>query len=79
MVILRFQEPFGQMPEFDAGLSQSSISYEPKENWIRVEASKISFYGKGEPPEVGIFGKLKASDEQMKLIYQLYFRCSHFR
>ena len=79
VVILRFHEPFAQPPDVDAGLGLSSLSYEPKAAWTRIEATRITVYERGELPEVGISGTLKASDEQMKLMYELYFRCSHFR
>ena len=67
------------MPESEAWLDSSSFTYEPRENWTKIESTRITAYEEAKPPRVRIVGKMHGTNEQMKLLYELYFRCSHFR
>ena len=74
---LHFREPFSE-PEISALAHPSLIAYEPRENWIEVEQAKISRHDHGdETVWVSVKGKVRGTDEQMKLIYDLYFRASY--
>jgi hypothetical protein len=62
-----------------AGLSPSSSINEARANWMKIEPTEISSYIGHEPPRLLVEGSIQGTDEQMKLMYELYFRCSHFR
>jgi len=77
VVQLYFSEPFSE-PEISAFAYPSLIAYEPRENWIAVEQAEISRHDHGdETIWVSVKGKIRGTDEQMKLIYDLYFRASY--
>jgi hypothetical protein len=77
-VQLVFGEPFNEMPSVDAWLNPSSVAYEPRKDWIKVEPTKIIGHEKAEPHRVSISGKIHGTEEQMRLIYEQYFDSSHF-
>jgi hypothetical protein len=77
IIQLHFREPFSE-PEISALVLPSLIAYEPQENWVAVEQAKISPHNHGdETIWVSVKGKVRGADEQMKLIYDLYFRASY--
>jgi hypothetical protein len=88
---------FSKPSTIRAWLYASSLTYEHRNNWIRIENARIVNYPRGNPPQppssgekiiiikagigpyegpprVSIYGELHGTDEQMKLIYDLYFR-----
>jgi hypothetical protein len=79
VVTLYFREPFNLLPKAEAWLNPSSFSYEHRANWTKIESTGVTDYKETAPPRVKIEGKMHGTDEQMKLMYELYFRCSHFR
>lgn len=77
IIQLHFSEPFSE-PEISALAYPSLIAYEPRENWIAVEQAEISPHDHGdETIWVSVKGKVKGADEQMRHIYDLYFRASY--
>ncbi len=77
IIQLHFSEPFSE-PEISALAHPSLIAYERRENWIAVEEAKISRHDHGdETIWVSVKGKVRGADEQMKFIYDLYFRASY--
>ena len=83
-VWLRFSGPLSEPPEIQATLYEDYCAYEPKADWIRVEATKIEEYemlahgGNKEKDEdwdpwMKVTGKISGTEEQMRLIYQAYF------
>lgn len=78
-VALNFPSPFSRPPEIEAWLNPSSFTYEPRTDWIKIETTEIAEYKEAEPPRWAVKGKVSGTDEQMKPIYELYFRPSHFR
>jgi hypothetical protein len=73
------ERSFGQPLEIEAWIDASDSSYEPKADWIKIESAEIARFEEAKPPKVRIRGRVNGTDEQMKLIYELYFRISHFR
>jgi hypothetical protein len=75
---------FLKRPQISAFLDSSSVSYEPRANWTRADASRITRHEeeKINPPLIqtrtDVFGNLSCTDEQMKQIYGVYFKASHF-
>jgi hypothetical protein len=66
------------MPETNSWLRPSELTYEPRENWTKIDSTQITAYEDQEPPRIAIWGRMHGIDEQMKRLYELYFRCSHF-
>jgi hypothetical protein len=88
-VWLRFREPLSEPPGIDARLEMDHFADEPEVNWIRIEATNIEEYealspgGNEEKTEdwtawVRVIGKVRGTEEQMKLIYQQYFHPPDF-
>ncbi len=78
-VVLDFCGIFNESPRIEARLHPSGFIYEPKANWMRIEASEIIRNEEPETSHLAVSGWIHGTDEQMKLMYELYFRCSHFR
>lgn len=76
---LDFSGPFGEPPEVEAWLNPPGFTYEPRADWIRVESSEMTKYDDLEPCRVAIKCKVTGTDEQMKHLYEIYFRISHFK
>jgi hypothetical protein len=83
-VWLRFGGPLSEPPEIQATLYEAYYAYEPKADWIRVEATQIEKYetlaeggdeekDKDWVPWMKVTGKISGTEEQMRLIYQAYF------
>lgn len=74
------ERPFGRPLEIEAWIDPSDFSYEPKAGWMETESAEIGrWFEDAKPPRVRVKGRVNGTDEQMKLIYELYFRISHFR
>ena len=78
-VTLHFHQPFAESPEITAWFNLSNLTYESRADWVRVEPSDIKGYEEDEPPQVAIKGRMLGADKHMKLLYENYFRISHFR
>lgn len=78
VVVIYFRSPFSEMPETNSWLHLSDFTYEPREDWTKIESTRIIAYEDHEPPRVSISGRMHGGDKQMKRLYELYFRCSHF-
>ena len=84
MVTVTFRQPYSERPGIHAWLDSSSVAYEPRAKWMRIEATQIARHEEERinPPlirtETHVFGDLGCTDEQMKHIYELYFKTSHF-
>lgn len=78
-------------PGIQARLEASSLAYEPRTHWLRIMATGIDEYEATVPVEstsseydeieisaVYLRGKVDGTDEQMRHLYQLYFKVSHF-
>lgn len=85
IVRVTFQQPFSGRPVINASLDPSSVAYEPRANWMRIEASRIARHEEERidpsviKAQTHVYGGLSCTDEQMKHIYEVYFRVSHFR
>jgi hypothetical protein len=78
-VRLVFRDAFTEPLEFHAQIDPASLTYEPQANWMRIEATEIIRLEQADPPRMRIWeGNMTATDEQMKHIYDVYFRISHF-
>jgi hypothetical protein len=73
------EQSFGKPLEIEAWIDPSSFTYEPRADWIMVEPSEITKREDVEPIRVVIKGKVLGTDEQMKHLYEIYFRVSHLR
>jgi hypothetical protein len=73
------QRPFGKPLEIEICTDPLSPSYEPKAGWMRIDPAEIVRFEDAKPPWVRVRGIVSGTDEQMKLIYELYFRICHFR
>jgi hypothetical protein len=84
MVKVRFWLPDTERPGISATLDPSSVAYEPRATWLRVDALRISRHEEERinPPlmqtEINVYGNLSCTDEQMRRVYELYFKTSHF-
>jgi hypothetical protein len=83
--ILRFRKPLSEPPGITAYLQPGDVAYEPRRNWIRIEATNIGpqdyyfdgenrFVKEAEPIRMHFIGDIKGTTDQMRLIYELYFR-----
>jgi hypothetical protein len=89
--VIKFRESFAE-PEIRARLKASSFAYEPRVDWLKIEAAQIDEFdayhvteasetGKYQEvkiPAMNVRGKVDGTNAQMRHIYQLYFKVSHF-
>jgi len=78
-VMLNFRVPFSEPPKIDAWLHAPIIDYEPKPNWINIDSAELIRHEHPDTFWMAILGKVRGAEEQMKLIYDIYFGTSHFR
>jgi hypothetical protein len=76
-VMLHFGEPFSKPPKISSLLHASIIINGPKENWIKIEPVELDRLESHGDFWISISGKVCGTDEQMRLIYDTYFRTSH--
>ncbi len=76
-VMLHFSEPFNKLPKISSLLHAPIIIYEPKNNWVKVESVELDRLESHGDFWMSISGKVCGTDEQMRLIYDIYFRASH--
>jgi hypothetical protein len=76
---LNFPDPFSEPPAIKAWLDLSSLTYEPRADWMKIESTKLIESKEYEPTQVTFTGRVNGTDAQMKSIYEIYFRFSHFR
>ena len=77
-IALDFTGPFSEAPGIGVWHYPSSFSDEPRASWVEIAATKVTYHEYAETTWVSIDGKICGTDEQMKLIYEIYFQCSHF-
>lgn len=86
---LRFRGPASEPPEIVAWAWAHLFANEPRTDWIRIEAAELEEYevlayeGDEEKDEdwdpwMKVTGKVSGTEEQMRSIYKLYFKPSHF-
>lgn len=75
---INFPNLFSEPPVIEAWLNLSSTTYEPRADWMKIESTEIAEHKEYEPTQLIFKGKVSGTDEQMKRIYELYFRISHF-
>lgn len=78
-VILSFGEYGEHFSELDisALVDPSLVAYEPRENWIMIKNAKVTHSSKS--GWVAVEGRVQGTEEQMKRIYDAYFRTSYLR
>lgn len=76
-VRVTFPENFSMPPRIGAWLNMSSVSQEAKASWIRIDANEFAIH-EGDEPRAGIIGKMLGTPEQMRLLYDAYFRNASF-
>ena len=73
---LSFQESFAEL-DVSALFHPSFISYEYKENWIKIEPAEVTRHKHGdETVWISVQGRVQGTHKQMKLIYDIYFGIS---
>jgi hypothetical protein len=79
-VSVLFGQPFNKPPEIRADIDPAALAYEPRENWTRIEAAEItrSRYERPDYHQIYVRGNMSGTNAQMKYIYDLYFKFSHF-
>jgi hypothetical protein len=76
-VMLHFGEAFSEPPKISSLLHAHLIINEPKENWIKIEPVELDRLESHGDFWISISGKVCGTEEQMRLIYDTYFRISH--
>jgi hypothetical protein len=74
---LNFPDPFSEPPVIKAWLDLPSLTYEPRAYWVKIEVARLIERKEYAPIQVEFIGRVNGTDEQMKSIYELYFRFSH--
>lgn len=76
-VQLHFPESFSEAPEISAWLHAPIIANEPIEQWFKIESAELKRHDHPDDFWMSVSGKVCGTEEQMKLIYDLYFTISH--
>jgi len=73
------ERPFGKPLEIKIWIDPSGFTYEPRANWVQIASDEIATIEEDGHTRVRMRGRVNGTDAQMKLIFELYFRISHFR
>jgi hypothetical protein len=86
-IYIEFYHSYNHEPlDIDASIDKDSFAREPRVDWVKVDATIVDEYeqlvyreddGEDRIPWVRIDGKVSGTDEQTKLLYELYFRTNH--
>jgi hypothetical protein len=89
--VIQFGEFFTE-PGILARLKASSFAYEPRADWLKIKATQIDEfdayhvtnasetgeYQEVKIPAIDVRGKVDGTNEQMRHLYELYFKIGHF-
>jgi hypothetical protein len=75
---LIFPANFSQPPQIRAWLEPPSFSYDAVEGWVKVETCEIRDYSSSTPARFSIEGQMVGTGEQMRLLYEAYFKQNVF-
>lgn len=77
MVTLHFRELFSEMPGINTWVIAAIVTYEPRVDWMRIESTEITLTEYPKRSWMAVSGKIRGTEKQMKLIYDIYFRTCH--
>lgn len=72
-----FPDNFSAAPQVWAWLRPSGFSYQAVMGWIKVEVNEIINH-ENDDPRSQVMGKMLGTGEQMRLLYEAYFRHGNF-